>query len=156
MEVSGATSTKRPVRLHTGQKIFTLEDANRTLPLVSKIMADVVEQDKRVCMLEEHCQAPGPGVTKGELEELRERYVGELDKLWQLREELSAIGCQLKDWRRGIVDFLAIYQGRLVELCWRFGEEKIEHWHEVDAGYRGRQPINEVLFSKCSHIESKP
>lgn len=155
MEVFGATSTERPFRLHTGQKVFTLEDANRTLPLVSKIMADVVEQDKKVCMLEEQCQAPGPLAAKQNAEAMREQYVAELDKLCQLRDELSAIGCQLKDWRRGIVDFLAIYQGRLVELCWRFGEEKIEHWHEVDAGYRGRQPINETLFSNPP-IESKP
>ena len=146
MEVSDVASPQRHHRLQGGQRIFTLEQATRTLPLVSRIMADVVRQDKRVCLLEEKCQVTQPGASEEATEALRERYLAELDKLEALRDELSEIGCQLKDWRRGIVDFLVFHKGRMMELCWRLGEERIEHWHEVNAGYRARQPIDASLL----------
>ncbi|MFQ5430546.1 MAG: DUF2203 domain-containing protein [Phycisphaerae bacterium] len=147
MALSGTTSIHPKPRVPRGQRVFTLEHAHRTLPLVSRIMADVVKQNKKVCLLESQCEAPKPDTDPGELEAIRERYLDALDELSRLRNELSEIGCQLKDWRRGIVDFLAMHQGRLVELCWRLGEERIKHWHEVDAGFRGRQPINEDFLA---------
>ncbi len=143
MEVFNATAPQRLLRPPPGQKIFTLQQANRTLPLVSRIMADVVELDRQVCALEQKRQSPPSGMSPEEAEDLRERYLTALDQLDELRAELSSIGCQLKDWRRGLVDFLAIHNGRLVELCWRLGEKRIGHWHEAGAGFGGRQPIAE-------------
>lgn len=143
MEVFNATAPQRLLRLPPGQKVFTLQQANRTLPLVSRIMADVVELDRRVRALEEKCQTPSADTSSAEAEAIREGYLLALDRLDDLRDELSSIGCQLKDWRRGLVDFLAIHNGRLVELCWRLGETRISHWHEAGAGFGGRQPITE-------------
>jgi len=56
-------------------------------------------------------------------------------------KELEQIGCVLQDPARGIVDFITVYEGREVSLCWRIGEPTILHWHEVDAGFKQRQPI---------------
>lgn len=48
---------------------------------------------------------------------------------------------QIKDLERGLLDFPAIIGGREVFLCWEDGEEDIEHWHELDAGYAGREKL---------------
>jgi hypothetical protein len=55
--------------------------------------------------------------------------------------ELRTVGCRLKSYEDGTVDFHARYQHRLVLLCWRLGEEAVAHWHELDAGFGGRQMI---------------
>jgi hypothetical protein len=68
-------------------------------------------------------------------------YFRELLALHGDLRELGSHGCQLKDLRGGIVDFPALYDGREVFLCWRLGEAAVSHWHEQDAGFRGRQPI---------------
>jgi hypothetical protein len=48
---------------------------------------------------------------------------------------------QLQDLDRGLVDFPAIVGGREVFLCWEEGEKEVEYWHELDAGYAGREPL---------------
>ena len=59
----------------------------------------------------------------------------------QRLEVLEDMGCQVKDLNQGLVDFFSVRDGRLVYLCWKEGEEAIRHWHTLDGGFRGRQPI---------------
>ncbi len=136
MEVHGATE-HRPQR-HSGPKrrVFTVEHANRALPLVKRIVADIVEQHKRVSALEDKSNP-----------ELRDQYAAEIDKLRELARELTSIGVELKDWRRGLVDFLSIRDGREVYLCWKHGEESIEFWHDLEAGFPGRIHIDEGIVA---------
>lgn len=145
MEVFDATKPQqRPIRNRT-RKTFTVEHANRTLPLVKRIVADMVRQYKKVCALEERCHIRRPTVTNEEQAALRRSYEIELDKLRDLADELRAIGCELKDWRRGLVDFPSTHEGREIELCWRLGEERVEHWHDVGAGFASRQLLETKL-----------
>jgi|CXWL01.1.fsa_nt_gi hypothetical protein len=147
MEASGVTTPRRRNRSNPRRRIFTLEHASRTLPLVKRIIADIVRQYKKVCALEEKCHMRRPNVSAEEQETLRRSYTIELGRLRELAQELSAVGCELKDWRSGLVDFRAMHEGREVELCWRLGEEKIEYWHEISNGFDGRQPIEENFGS---------
>jgi hypothetical protein len=63
--------------------------------------------------------------------------------------ELEQVGVTLKGFDEGLVDFYSLHQGRVVCLCWRHGEPSVAHWHELDAGFAGRQPINgEFLAAK--------
>jgi hypothetical protein len=55
--------------------------------------------------------------------------------------ELQAMDVVLRDLDRGLVDFPALREGREVYLCWEAGEGEIEFWHDLDAGYGGRQPL---------------
>jgi hypothetical protein len=57
--------------------------------------------------------------------------------------EIDAIGVQVKDLDTGLLDFPTRVDGELVLLCWRRGETRIEYWHTVEAGFRGRQPLDE-------------
>jgi len=56
--------------------------------------------------------------------------------------ELEALGVQLKDFDRGLVDFPSLRDGKVVLLCWQLGEgEEVEWWHDMDAGFAGRTPL---------------
>ncbi len=65
------------------------------------------------------------------------------DKMNSLVCELSDIGCELKDWECGLVDFPARLDDRDVFLCWKLGEEQVSQWHEIHAGFTGRESITD-------------
>lgn len=117
---------------------FTLAEARRTLPLVRRIAADVVRA---------HAVAAGVHrqLSAGPSREQRATLEADLDravvKLQGYVDELLDIGVELKDYASGLLDFVAVHEGREVYLCWRPGEETITHWHELDAGFAGRRPI---------------
>ena len=67
---------------------------------------------------------------------------GTLDRLQSLVDELTDVGCELKDYETGLVDFVGRHQGRDIYLCWKLGEAKIGYWHELQSGYSGRQPVS--------------
>ena len=127
-------------------KTFTVEQANRTLPLVSRIVRDIVTQYARwqdkvreFEMRTAHARAERPDPTteavQREVQALAEEidgYIGELQEL----------GVEFKGFDMGLVDFPGELGGRPVYLCWRLGEEAVEHWHEIDAGFAGRQPLS--------------
>ena len=58
-----------------------------------------------------------------------------------LAEEVHEMGCELKGIEEGLIDFRAEMDGREVYLCWKFGEGRIDWWHELDTGFAGRQPL---------------
>ena len=64
-----------------------------------------------------------------------------IDRLRNLVQKINDSGILLKDPERGLVDFPTLWEGREVYLCWLIGETKIQFWHEVDAGFGGRQPL---------------
>lgn len=143
MEVPGVAKTGRSQARGFRPRLFTLGLANRTLPLVRRIVADVTTRYKKICALEERCQGPVPEGADAAIDELRRQYGAELEALRQLSDELSAIGCDLKDVRRGIVDYRALHNGRIIEFCWRHGEESVKFWHELNDGFHDRQLIDE-------------
>lgn len=73
--------------------------------------------------------------------ELAESWVALLAEMKGVLKEFERHQIELKDPERGLVDFPAIREGREVFLCWESGESDIEHWHELDAGYAGREPL---------------
>ena len=68
------------------------------------------------------------------------------DHLKQARDsiaEIDAIGVQVKDLESGLLDFPCRVDDEIVLLCWRMGETAIEHWHTMESGFKGRQPVDE-------------
>lgn len=155
MEVFGVANPEQRQSTHRDARVFTLKEANRTLPLVSRIVADIVQQHKKVCNLEDIYQRPRPSGSDEGRVALRDKCLAEVELLRELGDELAAIGCQLKDWRRGVVDFFAIRDGRPIEFCWRLGEERVSHWHETDAGFRARQPMDEEFLAGLATKQSR-
>jgi hypothetical protein len=126
---------------------FRLEEANRSLPLVSRIVRDIVATHQKVA----HLQAQQPKQSKGTGKPQQHGANGNntaqkeletsVDRLQSFVDELTSIGVELKDYQTGLVDFIGRHQGRDVYLCWKLGETSITHWHELQAGFSGRQPV---------------
>jgi len=139
-------------------KFFALAEANRTLPLVKRIVQDILEahpQWKDLVARYELVAArsrPEWGESKEQLD-LKTQIDAVAGKINAYLRELEEIGCEFKDFDKGLVDFHGRLEGegegagggREILWCWQFGEERIAHWHELDAGFAGRQPLPEVL-----------
>jgi hypothetical protein len=129
--------------------LFTPEQASRTLPLVRKIVEDIVQQHRRwretileLDLVASTARATDPSERAEELERNAQALAREIDGY---QRELEALGIQLKDRRLGLVDFPSEMNGRHVLLCWRLGEGDVQFWHEVDGGYTNRQPLSPQL-----------
>jgi hypothetical protein len=138
MARSQSSSRPRPRKVSTIRR-FTLREANRTLPLVSRIVADIVKTHSAAAQTQQRIEK---SINLKEQAELHEQLEEQIDRLTELVEELNAVGCEIKDYQIGLVDFAARHQGRDVSLCWKLGEEQIFYWHELQAGYAGRQPVS--------------
>lgn len=131
-----------------GAKAFTVEEANRMLPLVRAIMTDLVQlsgevSDRRFRL--NHLMS-------GRDNENRDIYLDELtdverglhrdsQRLRGYIEELRQLGVEARG-DEGLVDFPAMLDGRRVYLCWKLGEDEVQYWHELDAGFAGRQLLS--------------
>jgi hypothetical protein len=70
------------------------------------------------------------------------RYIRLLERISKGANQLDEIGIQIKDYGRGLIDFPSMRAGKVVLLCWQLGEsDEISWWHEVEAGFAGRQPL---------------
>ena len=126
-------------------QLFTVEQANRTLPLVIKIVEDVVRQHRRwrdtILELDLAASAATTDETRARTEALEQEVLALAREIDGYQRELEELGIQLKDRRLGLVDFPSEMGGRKVLLCWRLGELEVQFWHEADAGYAARQPL---------------
>lgn len=129
-------------------RVFTVEEADRTLPLVSRIVEDIVRDYARWREKVEAYELEVARTSRGEanadaarLETEAQQLAAEIERCL---EELSALEIQFKGFDLGLVDFPAELDGRPVFLCWRLGESHVEYWHEVDAGFAGRQPLSRL------------
>jgi len=124
-------------------KIFSVEEANSLLPsvrrLVKKIQrahARIIAQESAAKQASESAEHGGGGIANGV------EYAANLMNMTALVGELEALGVQLKDFSRGLIDFPSLRDGRVVLLCWQLGEgDRLEWWHDVDAGFAGRTPL---------------
>jgi len=126
-------------------RFFTVEEANSALPLVSRIMADIVEENGRLqellpALKEARMQARRNPNMVDELEGLRNDVASISARLEGYLAELSRIGCVFKG-PQGLVDFYSMRNGKPVFLCWRYGEDEIRYWHELDSGFAGRTEL---------------
>lgn len=126
-------------------RYFTLDEANRTLPLVRRVVEDIVamypDVQRKLAELRELADRHTSPELEQEMETLRDRLEHDSDELNRYLRELDQIGCMFKGFEDGLVDFHAWLDGRSVCLCWKLGEDHIEWWHELDAGFAGRRPL---------------
>ena len=123
-------------------KLFTVEEAN---DLLISIRPKLEEIRCRYAETQKWCESAKLAAKVAELNGGMEggtNYVNALYETGKLTTELSELGVQLKDYSRGLIDFPCERDGDIVLLCWQLGEgDEIEWWHEVEAGFIGRQPL---------------
>jgi hypothetical protein len=123
-------------------RIFTVDEANEMLPEIVWKLKTIRRLYASVAELREQASAAaaasnfGGGMIGGTV------YVQALYNIGKLTTEIHDAGVQLKDHTRGLIDFPTMRGGHMVLLCWELGEpERIEWWHEADAGFAGRQRL---------------
>ena len=77
--------------------------------------------------------------------EARERANRLAEEIAACLAELEQVGCSFRGFDLGLVDFPAERQGEIVSLCWQAGEPSVEHWHQAEAGFAGRQPVDHAF-----------
>ena len=131
-------------------KTFTLEEANALLPVVESLLGQVIAAKEEAERLESEIQSLrqriflSGGMTIDIAGVARNRTEGEaqVQRAKEVLAEIDSIGVQVKDLDTGLLDFPCRIDGELVLLCWRRGESRIEYWHTLEAGFRGRQPLD--------------
>jgi hypothetical protein len=133
-------------------RYFTVAEANKMLPLVKAIVADIVAlaqdvKDRQERLRELRTRRSANRKTTDayseEVHQMEDELEADVERLKVFIEELSKLGVEMKDPLTGLVDFRSKMDGREVYLCWRHGEAEVEHWHELDAGFAGRQHLME-------------
>jgi hypothetical protein len=130
------------------RRLFTLEEANARLPLVraiatdlSNLARDLVDRRQRLDALSSGRKMSSTDVYRDELAEMEKGIERDARKLEEYVDELQELGVQAKGALEGLIDFPSLMDGRVVYLCWKLGETEVMHWHELDAGFLGRQPL---------------
>lgn len=143
-------------------RLISIEEANRMLPLLRQIVQDIVTNWELIIYkrTELECLEKGVDSTDGGLSpEARETGLQSLkqelnyliDRINNYIREVEDLGCFVEEFKRGIVNFPSLYNGRKVFLCWNPEEAVVSHWHELDESYNDRVVIrdsSEFLYQK--------
>ena len=137
-------------------KIIGIDEANRMLPLLRQIVHDIMSHWEKIiqkrtqleCMEKGVDPSGKGGAPKGHTGELAQSLKFELnyliDKINNYIREVEELGCFVEEFKRGIVNFPSLYNGRKVFLCWKPEEPTVSHWHELDETYNDRVPIRDA------------
>lgn len=137
-------------------KTFTLDEAQSLLPVLEallrraregkeaaeKVESDLAELSRRIYL------SGGLKVDIATVARQKAEMDGHLQRVRESIAEIDSIGVQVKDLDTGLLDFPFRLDDQVVLLCWRLGETSIEHWHTVESGFQGRQPVDERFRRK--------
>jgi len=122
------------------RKHYTRDEARALLPKIRQWLATMQHLRKQMEQMEKRLgQLLAGGNDVGG--ETANQWVKILSQIKTVLQEFASREIQIKDLDRGLMDFPAILGGREVFLCWEQDEEDIEFWHDLDAGYAGRERI---------------
>jgi hypothetical protein len=136
-------SPSQPAAAGAKAKRFTAAEANRALPLVSRVARDIAATYARLEELRRQRQTPVEADRQA-AEECERQARRAAERLDELAAELSELGVELKNLELGLVDFPGSRNGRKIMLCWKLGEPQVRFWHDADAGFADRRPIDEA------------
>jgi hypothetical protein len=131
------------------ERYFSVADVEALIPELTRVMKQVMSANVEASEARERLQAEqrridlsGGGILD------RRAWRTDKDRIERLTAELqrglgaiAELGGVPKDLSLGLVDFLHLRNGREVNLCWKYGEREIRHWHGLDEGYAGRKPL---------------
>ncbi len=144
-------------------KTFTLEEAQSLLPVLESLLRRAVEGKQSAEEAEAGLAdlarriylSGGMMVDAAKVARQRAEIEAHLERARECIAEIDSIGVQVKDLEAGLLDFPCTLDGEVVLLCWRMGETTIDHWHTIDSGFQGRQPIDE-RFRRRSTSGGRP
>jgi len=139
-------------------KTFTLDEAQSLLPVLESLLKRAMEGRRSAQNIEFGLNglaqriylSGGMRVNTTRIARQRAEIETHLKQVRESIAEIDAIGVQLKDLESGLLDFPCRVDDQVVLLCWRMGEPAIEHWHTVEAGFQGRQPVDEQFRRRAA------
>ena len=124
-----------------------MDEASSLLPRLSELLLQTQEcklrHDQHQDQIAEYTRrmSSNGDILERDLNETRQELAKAAAELSSLVEKVQEMGCELKDIDQGLIDFRAEREGREVYLCWKLGEPDIRWWHDLEAGFAGRQPL---------------
>lgn len=137
-------------------RTFTLDEAQSLLPVLESLLKRAIDGKRSAEEAESHLAglaqriylSGGMRVNPATVVQQRAELESQLTKVKESIAEIDAIGVQVKDLESGLLDFPFKLEDEVVLLCWRMGETSIEHWHTMESGFNGRQPVDERFRRK--------
>ena len=121
------------------KRYFTMEQANTAVALIRPILREMLEIRQRIIDLQPEVWPVIEKVIGNGGNQAASQATREFERINDLAHEIQALGGIIKDLNNGLVDFLALREGREVYLCWKYDEHHVAFWHEIEAGFDGRQ-----------------
>ena len=126
------------------ERIFSLAEAKALLPTLRSLLGEMGEAWDHVRGLNPEVQKARDASAFDGFSKAGVEYVGSVSQLMFLIHQIKDLGVHLKDAEKGLCDFPYVRQGKVVYLCWQLGEENIGYWHDIEAGFGGREPLDET------------
>ena len=131
-------------------RILSLEEANKMLPLLEKIVRDIMKTWEEIIhkRTELECLEKNPDQNAQDVQEEAQELKSDLnrliDRINSYIREVEQLGCFVEEFKRGIINFPSLYHGRKVFLCWGLEDENVGYWHELDESYNDRIRIQDT------------
>ena len=125
------------------KRFFTVEEARQLLPSLKELMGQVMVISHRLEEYRDLVQELADSASSNTGGPEGTAYLDIVISLQSCLTQLQDTGCVLRSLQDGLIDFPHLKQGREIYLCWKYGEEDIRFWHEVDEGFAGRTPLLE-------------
>ncbi len=123
------------------KRFFTVQEARQLLPSLKELMGKVMVISHRLEEYREVVQQLADSASSNTGGPEGTAYLDIVISLQSCLTQLQETGCVLRSLQDGLIDFPHLKEGREIYLCWKFGEEDIRFWHEVDEGFAGRTPL---------------
>lgn len=131
--------------MHMSLKPFTLAEANALIPIISPLMGQLVQQQAQLAHRYQQLGDVLDRAWQNVASPTTNALVQDFTCIESLVSQIRAHGCRVTDINVGLVDFLTEINGREVFLCWKYGESHITHYHNLESGFAGRQPLPQTL-----------
>lgn len=141
MIFSGVPSLIATLSVSTLMRIFTVEEANLLLPELRRRLAELDRVRQLIRRFEPQAKLAADRAEQGGGAACGIEYAATLVKLLAATQDILNLGVEIKDVDRGLCDFPHLREGKIVYLCWQKGEDRVEWWHDIEAGFAGRQPL---------------
>lgn len=122
-------------------RYFTLEEANALLPKLAPLVGRLLERRAKVTHVSRSLGHFWQDTVSDIGHPVASQLVNEFAAIESLVERIQSHGCVIKSLEAGLLDFLSLHDGRDIYLCWRYGEPKIEYYHELHTGFGGRKHL---------------
>jgi hypothetical protein len=126
------------------ERIFTVAEASRLIPQLRSILIEAGEEWGQMRRLNPEIQKVRDKVPLDGFAPDGVQYVEAASHLLFLLNQIKDMGVHIKDIDKGLCDFPYMRNGRVVYLCWHLGEDSITYWHDIEAGFAGREPLDET------------